>query len=92
MITDIGMLDCSLYNPSYTVPIIDTHIKTPPPRNIFPDTALSEGKKILFEFLRRLHLNWYLSVVKTFAARNKFPHVKVARNTKKIGQACNRLC
>ena len=30
MITDIGMLDCSLYNPSYTVPVIDTHIKTPP--------------------------------------------------------------
>ena len=39
MITDIGMLDCSLYNPSYTVPVIDTHIKTPP-RNIFLDTAL----------------------------------------------------
>ena len=30
---------------------------------------------------------WYLNVVKTFAARNKFPHAKVARNTKKVGQA-----
>jgi len=27
-------------------------------------------------------------VTKTFVARNKFPHVKVARNTKKVGQAC----
>jgi len=26
----------------------------------------------------------------TFVARNKFPYVKVARKTKKIGQACCR--
>ena len=38
-----------------------------------------------------LRLNWYFSVVKTFAARNKFPQAKVARNTKKVGQACFRL-
>jgi len=30
----------------------------------------------------------YCYVSKTFVARNKFPHVKVARNTKKVGQAC----
>jgi len=29
-------------------------------------------------------------VTKTFVARNKFPYVKVARNTKKVGQACHR--
>jgi len=28
-------------------------------------------------------------VTKTFVARNKFAHVKVARNTKKVGQACS---
>jgi len=27
---------------------------------------------------------------KTFVARNKYPHVKVARNIKKVGQACHR--
>ena len=32
----------------------------------------------------------YLNVTsqKTFVARNKFPHVKVVRNTEKVGQAC----
>jgi len=30
----------------------------------------------------------YCYVTKSFVARNKFPHVKVARNTKKVGQAC----
>jgi len=29
----------------------------------------------------------YCYVTKTFVARNKFPHVKVARDTKKVGQA-----
>ena len=29
---------------------------------------------------------YYLSVVKTFVARNKFPHAKVARNPQKVGQ------
>jgi len=29
----------------------------------------------------------YSFVTKTFVAHNKFPHVKVARNTKKVGQA-----
>jgi len=29
----------------------------------------------------------YCYVTKTFVVRNKFPHVKVARNTKKVGQA-----
>ena len=29
----------------------------------------------------------YFYIIKTFVARNKFPHVKVARNTKKVGQA-----
>ena len=52
--------------------------------------TISEGKKLMFKFLRELHLNWYLSVVKMFAARNKFSHAKVARNTKKAGQACSR--
>jgi len=28
---------------------------------------------------------------KTFLAHNKFPHVKVACNTKKVGQACCKL-
>jgi len=32
----------------------------------------------------------YFYVTKTFVAHNKFPHVKVARNTKKVGQACCR--
>jgi len=32
----------------------------------------------------------YCYVTKTFVARNKYPHVKVVRNTKKIGQACHR--
>jgi len=30
----------------------------------------------------------YYCVTKTFVARIKFPHVKVARNIKKVGQAC----
>ena len=44
----------------------------------------------------------YCHVTKMFVARNKFPHVKVARNTKKVGQAwsmhiishllCTALC
>jgi len=29
----------------------------------------------------------YCYVTKTFVARNKFPYVKVARNTEKVGQA-----
>jgi len=29
-------------------------------------------------------------VTKTFVAHNEFPHVTVACNTKKVGQACNR--
>ena len=32
----------------------------------------------------------YCYVTKMFVARNKFPHVKVARNTKKVGQAWHR--
>lgn len=40
-----------------------------------------------YAILRKLELDWYLSLVKTFVARNQFPHVKVARNTKKVGQA-----
>jgi len=32
----------------------------------------------------------YCYVTKTFVARNKYPHMKVVRNTKKIGQACHR--
>ena len=32
----------------------------------------------------------YCYVTKTFVARNKFPHVKVARNTKKVGRVCIR--
>jgi len=32
----------------------------------------------------------YCYVTKTFAARNKFPHVKVARNTKEVGQAWHK--
>ena len=46
--------------------------------------------KLLFKFLRKLRLNWYLSVV-TFGVRNKFCHAKVACNTKKVGQACDRV-
>ena len=49
------------------------------------------GQKLLFKFLRKLHLNWNLSVVKTFVSRNEFPHMKVARNTKKVGQAWGSL-
>jgi len=30
----------------------------------------------------------YCYVTKTLVARNKFPHVKVTRNTKKVGQTC----
>jgi len=30
----------------------------------------------------------YCYVTKIFVARHKFPHVKVARNTKKVGQPC----
>jgi len=30
----------------------------------------------------------YCYITKTFVARNKFPHAEVARNTKKVGQAC----
>jgi len=29
----------------------------------------------------------YCHITKTFVARSKFPHVKVARNTKNVGQA-----
>jgi len=29
---------------------------------------------------------------KPFVARNKFAHLKVARNIKKVGQACTRIC
>jgi len=29
----------------------------------------------------------YYYITKTFVARNKFPHVKVAHNTEKVGQA-----
>jgi len=32
----------------------------------------------------------YWNVTKTFVARNEHPHVKVARNTKKVGQAYHR--
>ena len=32
--------------------------------------------------------HWHLSLVKTLVAGNKFLHVKVARNTKKVEQAC----
>jgi len=30
----------------------------------------------------------YCYVTKTYVARNKYPHVKVARNTTKVAQAC----
>jgi len=30
----------------------------------------------------------FVTSQKTFVTRNKFPHVKVACNTKKVGQAC----
>jgi len=32
----------------------------------------------------------YCYVTKTFVAHKKCPHVKVARNTKKVGQTCHR--
>ena len=32
----------------------------------------------------------YYYITKTFVARNKFPHVKVAHNTEKVGQAWPR--
>jgi len=31
-------------------------------------------------------------VTETLVARNKFPHVKVAHNTKKVGQAWSMVC
>jgi len=34
-----------------------------------------------------LHHNSLLLRHKTFVARNKFPHVKVVRNTENVGQA-----
>ena len=40
------------------------------------------AKNYCLKFLRKLHLNWHLSLVKTVVARNKFPYAKVARSTK----------
>jgi len=36
-----------------------------------------------------IKIKGFVTSQRTFVARNIFPHVKVARNTKKVGQACH---
>jgi len=41
--------------------------------------------------IKLIKIKEFVTSQKTFVACNKFPHVKVARSTKNVGQACARL-